>query len=70
MKYKFIREYAVTSANVHDSNVFEELLDPNNSSKDVWADSAYRSDKSLERLKQGCREHQQRKGSRNRKLTK
>lgn len=71
VKYKFIREYAVTSANVHDSNVFEELLDPNNSSRDVWADSAYRSEESLERLKElGYREHLQRKGCRNRKLTK
>jgi IS5 family transposase len=71
VEHKFIREYVVTSANVHDSNVFEELLDPNNSSKDVWADSAYRSEKSLEILKeQGYREHLQRKGSRNRKLTK
>jgi IS5 family transposase len=69
--HKFIREYTVTSANVHDSNVFEELLDPNNSSKDVWADSAYRSENAIETLKDnGYREHLQRKGSRNRKLTK
>src|SRR6056297_2663459 len=43
VKNKLIRSYDVTPASVHDSNVFEELLDENNSSKDVWADSAYGS---------------------------
>jgi len=42
-KHKLIREYDVTSAEVHDSQVFFELLSEN-SSKDVWADSAYRSE--------------------------
>ena len=71
VEHKLIREYTVTPANVHDSNVFEEWLDPNNSSKDVWADSAYRSEKTVDALKaEGYREHLQRKGSRNRKLTK
>jgi IS5 family transposase len=71
VEHKFIRAYVVTSANVHDSKVFEELLDPNNSSKDVWADSAYRSQEAIKSLKeQGYREHLQRKGSRSRKLTK
>ena len=42
-QHKVIRRYAVTSAEQHDSQVFEELLDPGNSSGDVWADSAYRS---------------------------
>ncbi len=41
--HKLIREYDVTSAEVHDSNVFEEILSEN-TSKDVWADSAYRSE--------------------------
>ncbi|MCK4629725.1 MAG: transposase, partial [Sedimentisphaerales bacterium] len=54
---------------VHDSNVFEELLDKKNSSRDVWADSAYRSaDKLYELESRGFREHLQRKGCRNRKL--
>ncbi len=42
-KHKVIRKYAITSAEVHDSQVFEELLDENNSNGSVWADSAYRS---------------------------
>ena len=70
VKHKFIRTYKVTSDNVHDSNVFGELLDPENTSKDVWADSAYRSQNAIENLQaNGYREHLQRKGSRDRKLT-
>jgi IS5 family transposase len=71
VKHKFIRGYAVTDASVHDSQVFEELLDETNSSRDVYADSAYRSGESIERLAElGFREHLQRKGCKNRKLTK
>lgn len=68
--HKLIRSFAVTSAEVHDSNVFGALLDENNSSRDVWADSAYRTPKNLEILDDlRFREHLQRKGCRNRKLT-
>jgi IS5 family transposase len=70
VKYKLIRRYGVTSANVHDSNVFDDLLDPNNTSRDVWADSAYRSKETIERLKKNrYREHLQRRGTRTRKLS-
>jgi transposase, IS5 family len=48
--HKFIRSYEVTDASVHDSQVFTELLDPDNTSNDVWADSAYRSEESLQEL--------------------
>ena len=41
VKYKLIRKYKVTDAAVHDSRVFEELLDETNTSRDVYADSAY-----------------------------
>lgn len=69
VKYKLIRGYAVTDAAVHDSNVFEELL-TDNTSRNIWADSAYRSEKRLARLHEdGFREHIQRKGSRHHKLT-
>jgi len=68
--HKFIRSYDVTDASVHDSQVFTELLDPSNTSRDVWADSAYRSEESLHELQeQGFREHIQRKGCRHKKLT-
>lgn len=43
VEHKLIRDYDVTSAEVHDSQVFFGLLSEN-SSRDVWADSAYRSD--------------------------
>lgn len=67
---KLIRDYQITDASVHDSNVFHEILDPNNTSKDVWADSAYRSQKDEEQLKNnGYRSKVQRKGSRNKPLT-
>jgi len=71
VKHKLIRRFAVTSAEVHDRNVFEELLDYDNTSGDVWADSAYRSQERIQQLKAaGYREHLQRKGSRGGKLTK
>lgn len=70
VKHKLIRCFEVTSADAHDSNVFDELLDAGNTSRDVWADSAYRSqDRIAELQEMGYREHLQRKGSRNRKLT-
>lgn len=70
VKDKFVRAYEVTQASVHDSQVLEELLDKKNSSKDVWGDSAYRSEASLEMLdEEGFREHVQRKGCRHRPLS-
>jgi IS5 family transposase len=36
----FIRRYAVTPANIHDSQMLPLLLDPENEHDDVWADSA------------------------------
>lgn len=70
VKNKLIRRYKVTSAEVHDSKVFFELLDTTNTSRDIWADSAYRSQESLQELQDnGYREHIQRKGSRNHPLT-
>jgi IS5 family transposase len=69
VKFKLIRGYAVTDAAQHDSKVFAQILS-GNTSKDVWADSAYRSAAHLEDLAgNGFREHIQRKGSRHRKLT-
>ena len=69
VEHKLIRDYEVTPASVHDSNIFEELLDENNSSRDVYADSAYGSAKKFEALKKkGFRGHIQRKGYRYRKL--
>lgn len=52
VKHKFIRTWHVTSAEVHDSQVFEQLLDKNNDNRKVYADSAYRSDASEQMLKE------------------
>jgi IS5 family transposase len=70
VRHKLIREYEVTPASVHDSQVFESLLDEDNSSRDVWADSAYRLEEKLKALgKSRFREHLQRKGCKHKKLT-
>jgi IS5 family transposase len=69
-KRKFVRAYAATNAAVHDSHIFEELLDEKNSNRAVWADSACRSAEKPEELeKRGFRERLRRKGCRNKKLT-
>ena len=71
VKHKLIRDYEVTPASVHDSQVFEGLLDKNNSSRDVFADSAYsKAEKRQALAMQGFRNHIQRKGYRYKKLTK
>ncbi|MDY6837421.1 MAG: IS5 family transposase [Thermodesulfobacteriota bacterium] len=70
VKNKLIRDYAVTDAATHDSQVFDDLLDDANTSRDVFADSAYWSKDRLQRLSQrGFRERVQRKGCRHQKLT-
>ena len=42
-RHKLVRRYQVSDAAVHDSQVVEDILDPNNTASEVWADSAYRS---------------------------
>lgn len=44
VEHKLVRTYKVTPANVHDSQVLAEVLDPDNEDPQVWADSAYRSE--------------------------
>ena len=67
---KIIRDYRVTDASVHDSKVFDEILDGSNTSKDVYADSAYRSADHEDALKRmGFRPHLQRKSQRGHPLT-
>ena len=67
-KNKLIRNYEVTSAEVHDSNEFIGIL-ADNTSKNVWADSAYRSeDNELALATMGYRSQVHRKGFRNKPL--
>ena len=59
-----------TDAAVHDSQVFDELLDEENSGRSVWADSAYRSKAREEHLKESGRISRiQHKGNSYRKLS-
>lgn len=44
VKHKRIRDYEATSADVHDGQVLDELFDPDNTGKAVWAESAYTSE--------------------------
>lgn len=70
VKNKLIRDYAVTDAATHDSQVFDDLLDDSDTNRDVFADSAYRSKDRLKELSQRrFRERIQRKGCRHKKLT-
>lgn len=68
-EHKLIRDFEVTSAEVHDSQVFFQLLGEN-SSRDVWADSAYRSFDNEILLEAGdYRSHVHTKATRNHPLT-
>lgn len=49
VSHKLIRGYAVTPANVHDSNECESILSPN-ADPSVYADSAYMSAERVERM--------------------
>jgi IS5 family transposase len=70
-KHKLIREYTVTSANVHDSRVMDKLITPDENSKAIYADSAYRSRQREKRLRtEGYRSHICTKGRRDNKLSK
>lgn len=64
------RRYHVTDAAVHDSQAMEAILDGDNTSSEVWADSAYRSAEIEGKLKgKGLKSRIHRKGKRNRPLS-
>lgn len=68
---KLIRRYDVTDASVHDSQALRRLIDPMNTSADVYADSAYRSEEfEVELLEAGYRSKIHFKAYRNTPLTK
>ena len=69
-RHKLVRRYKVTDAAVHDSQVVEDILDPNNTASDVWADSAYRSAAIEAKLaEKGLNSRIHRKGHRNKPLS-
>jgi IS5 family transposase len=52
VKNKLIREYDTTSAEVHDSQIFEDILDPWNTNPSIYGDSAYSSEEHDNLLKE------------------
>lgn len=69
--HKFIRKYTVTDAATHDSRAIDELLDADNTSAEVYGDSAYRSAEISARLEAwGYRDRIHRKGYRDHPLPK
>lgn len=70
VKHKLVRKMAVSTANVHDSQLFPDLLDPWNSYSAIWADSAYRSEDISEQLKDFYVNNIHAKGYRNKPLSK
>ncbi len=70
-KHKLIRRYAVTDASVHDSGKLDDVLTKTNTSSCVFADSAYRSAATEEKLKQqGLNSRIHTRGVRGRPLSK
>jgi IS5 family transposase len=68
-RHKFIRAYDVTDASVHDSQALAGLIDASNTSSDLWADSAYRSQKIENELEErGLHSHIHHKGRRGKPL--
>jgi len=62
-EHKLVRDYEVTPASVHDSQVLDEVIDPDNVDPEVWADSAYRSEETESVLDEaGYISHIQEKG--------
>ena len=70
-KHKIIRDIETGTASTHDGDHFEEVIDPANTSKDVYADRGYPSKEREAWLKaKGYRNRIQRKGQRNKPLSK
>jgi len=69
-RHKFVRDYEVTDASVHDSQALDELIDADNTSSQLWGDSAYRSQETERSLgENGYRSHIHHKGNRGKPLT-
>lgn len=70
LKSKLIVNFEVTKANVHDSQVFEELLNENEKREPIYADSAYNKELNEELKDNGYNLKILSKGYRNKPLTK
>jgi len=68
--HKLIRKWTATDASPHDSQHLDDILDENNTAKDVWADSAYRSAEIEAKLRgRSLKSRIHRRGARNRPLS-
>ena len=68
--HKIIRKWAATDAAPHDSQNLDDILDDANTSKEVWADSAYRSVEIEAKLRgRGLKSRIHQRGARNRALS-
>jgi len=69
-KHKLIRRYSVTDAAVHDSREFDGLLGAANTSRETFADSAYRSAETERKLQaRGLKSRIHERGTRGRSLS-
>ena len=69
-QYKIIRRIETDTASTHDSQHVDNVFDPGNTSRDVYADRGYPSEKREAWLKNnGFRNQIQRKGKRNKPLS-
>jgi IS5 family transposase len=70
VKHKLIRDYEITHAAVHDSQVINEIIAPHNTNADVYADSAYRSAAQEEKfVADGYRSNVHHKGTKSKPLS-
>lgn len=71
VEHKLVRLFLVTDAALHDSQAMDAVLDETNTNRDVYADSAYRSEEISQNLAvAGYRDRIHEKGYRNHPLTK
>ena len=69
-RYKLIRKIKISAASEHDTLHFEAVIDPANTSGDIYADKGYVDGEREARLKdQGWRMHIQHKGSKDKPLS-
>lgn len=69
-RYKLVPKIKVSTASEHDTRDFEDVLDPNNTNRNILADKGYVDGEREERLtKQGWRMHIQRKGTKDQPIS-
>jgi IS5 family transposase len=68
-RYKLIRKIKISTASAHDTLHLEAVIDPGNTSRDIYADKGYvDGERELRLTAPGWRMHIQRKGSKDKRL--